>query len=338
MALSELNATRSVMEMLEDYGPTSQCEPVPQDRATEYVRELARGHYENFSVLSRFVPVGLVDDVAAVYAFCRWADDLGDETGTGEDARARSLELLSWWRGELRGCYETGGHVWHPVFVALRQTIIKHDLPMQVFDDLIRAFEQDQRVCEYETWDELLGYCKLSADPVGRLVLMLSGLRPPDEDVENADVYRMSDSICSALQLTNFWQDVRRDLVERDRVYLPSRETGVDGQMLRDWLNRGNEPEVRLAFIKALRQMVDRTWPMFEAGRELPGLVPGKMGSMVWLFYAGGTSVLRRVERVGCTTLWTRPRLGKAGKAGLLLQAWVMGRRRGLGTGKGERR
>ncbi len=178
-----------------------------QAEAEQYTRWLATHHYENFHVVSFLLPKRLHQDFYNVYAFCRWADDLGDEIGD----TAESLRLLAWWRGELEAMY--AGQVQHPVFVALEGTARKYELPKQLFADLISAFEQDQRVTRYANWDELFGYCRCSANPVGRLVLRLCGYSDAERD-------RMSDATCTALQLANFWQDVTVDL-EKDRVYLP---------------------------------------------------------------------------------------------------------------------
>lgn len=296
--------------------------------ARDYVARLTTGHYENFSVLSRLVPARLRDDFAAVYAYCRWSDDLGDETGQSAAAREQSLRLLGWWRGELEGCFrwargETGaGSPRHPVFVALGETIRRHGLPPEPFHHLIDAFEQDQRVTSYDTWDQLLHYCTRSADPVGRIVLALGGhdgSRPGD-----AERIAMSDATCTALQLTNFWQDVRRDLVERGRVYLPAAETGIAASELRDWLGMSDDPAVRIRYIKSLRPLVHRTRELFARGEALPRALGRELGPVVWLFGAGGRHVLGAVERCGCATLWCRPRLGAASKLALVARASLM--------------
>lgn len=327
------------MELLESFGPGGGAcadgvgtgavgvrTPVSVDEAMAYVRGLALGHYENFSVLSSLVPKRLRDDFAAVYAFCRWSDDLGDETGDTSEARVRSTELLAWWRGELDACF--AGNATHPVYVALRQTIVKHGLPKRPFADLIDAFVQDQRVTRYETWEQVVDYCGRSANPVGRLVLLLAGYRPENEPSGDAagralNRFEMSDAICTALQLTNFWQDVRRDLLERDRVYMPSKETGVSPELLRDWMAREHDPAARIAFINALRPLVEKTWALFEKGSALPSMLNAEIRPVVWLFAAGGESVLRSVEATGCTTLWTRPRLTKLKKVSLVARAFV---------------
>ena len=160
----------SVLDQLDTYGP-DHCEPLTHDQAVAYTRELAESHYENFTVVSWLLPERLRDDFRNVYSFCRWADDLGDETGS----RERSVELLEWWRRELDACYD--GQPRHPVFIALSPTIERHDIPRKPFDDLIDAFLQDQRVVRYDTWEQVCDYCTRSADPVGRLVLYLAGYR-----------------------------------------------------------------------------------------------------------------------------------------------------------------
>ena len=175
----------------------------------------------------------------------------------------------------------------------------------------------------YDTWAQVIDYCTRSANPVGRLVLMLAG--HPDVP-ENRELFEMSDATCTALQLTNFWQDVRRDLVERDRIYIPAVDTGITPAMLRKWMGRPNDSEARVPFILGLRGMVEKTWPLFKAGQTLPDRVDPRIRPVIWLFGAGGQAVLNKVERGGCTTLWTRPRLGKVGKVALVARAWLMAR------------
>src|SRR5580704_11685535 len=177
------------------------------DESSSYTHWLATHHYENFQVVSFLLPKRLHQDFYNVYAFCRWADDLGDEIGD----TAESLRLLAWWREQLHAMY--AGRASHPVFVALEDTARRHQLPMGLFDDLIKAFEQDQTVTRYQTFEDLFDYCRYSANPVGRLVLGLCGYR---DEARQA----LSDATCTALQLANFWQDVIVDL-EKDRVYLP---------------------------------------------------------------------------------------------------------------------
>jgi len=322
--MASLDPTKTVMQSLADFGPGGGSASVERSRA--YALEFAQRASENFIVLGRLLPADLVDDFAAVYTFCRWADDLGDEAdpslGADADAaavRARSLELLAWFRGELEG-----GEPSHPVLVALEPTIARHDLTRREFSRLISAFEMDQRVRRYQTWGELMGYCELSANPVGRIVLMMAGLRPPEEEPKNAEAWRMSDAICSALQITNHVQDVRRDLLERDRVYLPSDEVGFDAQDLRRWLHSPDDAAARVRYIRGARGLVDRTSGLYAQGQGLPGLVGGRLGALVGMMAMGGRETLAEIERIGCATLWRRPRVGPARR--ILIAA------RGLGS------
>lgn len=308
------------------------------EEARRRVRALADSHYENFSVLSLLVPEGLRDDFAAVYAYCRWSDDLADETGNDAAARSRSIELLAAWRRQLNHCFafargEESDPPRHAVFIALASTIRRRGLSPEPFHHLLDAFEQDQRITRYETWDQVLGYCKHSADPVGRIILMLDGRRL--DDPAAAGLLRMSDATCTALQLTNFWQDVRRDLLERDRIYIPLADAGLTEQMLRDWLHRDNDPGARVPFIRAMRPLVERTRDLFRTGRPLPRAMASPLSPVVWLFGAGGESVLDSIERIGCTTLWRRPTLTKPRKLWLVSLAVAM---RTLGRFNAEKR
>ena len=175
--------------------------------AQEYCRRLARSHYENFSVATWFLPQRLRQHFFNIYAYCRISDDLGDEVG---DPQA-SLQLLDAWEAELDACYR--GNPRHPVFVALAETVRKFEIPQKPFADLLKAFRQDQTVTRYETFDDVLGYCRNSANPVGHLVLYLCGYRDSERQ-------GLSDFTCTALQLANFWQDVSVDY-SKGRIYLP---------------------------------------------------------------------------------------------------------------------
>ncbi len=299
---------------------------LPLAEARRRCRRLARRHYENFSVLSSLVPRGRRDDFAALYAFCRCADDLGDEPGEPQDRRER----LAWWRAELMACFE--GRPRHPVFVALRPAVEARDLPMKPFDDLIRAFEQDQDTTRYDTWEELLDYCRLSADPVGRLVLMIAGEPRTDE------VFALSDSICTGLQLANHWQDVNRDLRERDRIYIPREMNPIDRfeERLRATVARGFacDHEFLEESRRVIRACVDRTWPLFDRGEGLLEKVSPSTRPCLWLFLEGGRRVLRLIESWNYETALHRPRLSAAVKLVLVARAWL---KAGLSRAGGRR-
>ncbi|MEM6459930.1 MAG: squalene synthase HpnC [Planctomycetota bacterium] len=311
-----------IADDLQRFGPDAPgtSETLGEAEARGYVRGVLRRHQENFAVATRLLPRHLRDDFAAVYAFCRWADDLGDDPAL----RGRHLDLLAWWRDELHACF--AGEPRHPVFLALRPTVEKHDLPRRPFDDLIDAFVQDQSVTRYETWDQLLGYCRRSADPVGRLVLRMWSVRDDEADA-------LADATCTALQLTNFWQDVRRDILERDRVYLPreiASAHGLDLDTLVELTRRDAAAQAGSGdgfreqlphFRGAVREAVGRTWPLFERGRALWVRVPRRQRVDLRLFTLGGEAVLRRIERRDYDTWTARPRVGRWARAGLVLRA-----------------
>lgn len=275
--------------------------------ARRYCARLACGHYENFTVVSWFLPRPLRQHFYNVYAYCRWADDLSDETGNP----ARALELLDWWERELDACY--AGRPGHPVFVALAETVREFDIPADPFRSLLAAFRQDQRVTRYQTYADLLGYCRNSANPVGHLVLYLCGYRDPERR-------RLSDRTCTALQLTNFWQDVTVDLA-KGRVYLPLEECerfGVSEEQLR-------RREFTPAFAALMRFQVERTRALFAEGAPLAAMVEGRVRRDIRLFTRGGEAVLRLIERCGYDVLTRRPSLSRARKVALIAGALLEG-------------
>lgn len=269
-----------------------------------YTRWLATHHYENFHVVSLLLPKRLHQDFYNVYAFCRWADDLGDETGDPRE----SLRLLGWWRGELRALF-AGEPPSHPVFIALAETIRRHHLPVDPFDDLIDAFVQDQTVARYRDWDHLLDYCRRSANPVGRLVLMLCGYRDPER-------FRLSDFTCSALQLANFWQDVAVDL-EKNRIYLPQHLLMRHGCPEQDLLARRPTP----AFRRVMEDAVDYAQELFEQGLPLSRMVDRRLALDIDLFSRGGMKVLDKIRAQDYDVLSSRPAISKTERALLLLQS-----------------
>jgi len=270
----------------------------------ELCAKLARTHYENFPVGSMFLPRRLRAHVFNIYAYCRVCDDLSDETGDPE----LSLRLLEWWRRELSECY--AGRPNHPVFVALKPTIDQFDLPMQPFDDLISAFVQDQQVTRYETFEQLLGYCERSANPVGRLFLCLMGYR----DDARA---RLSDMTCTALQLVNFWQDVGVDYA-KNRIYIPLEDMEHFGY---------SEAELRnnifnAAFARLMRFEADRTRELFIRGAALGRMVEGGGAADVELFSRCGVSLLNAIERANYDVLHRRITVSKGRKMAIAL-GWL---------------
>jgi squalene synthase HpnC len=271
--------------------------------AQAYVRSLATSHYENFHVVSWLLPRRLHQHFFSVYAYCRWADDLGDEVADP----ARALELLDAWEEELRRCY--AGAPRHPVFIALRPTVEECRIPIEPFCDLLTAFRQDQRVHRYPDWDAVLGYCRYSANPVGRLVLYLCGY-------SDAERQRLSDATCTALQLANFWQDVARDL-DKDRIYIPLDRLHAHGLGEEFLFARRFAP----AYAALMRELVERTRRLFEEGLPLAAQVAPELRVDVELFSRGGLSVLEAIERIGYNTLERRPALGRSAKVRLFGRA-----------------
>ncbi|HVS34420.1 MAG TPA: squalene synthase HpnC, partial [Gemmataceae bacterium] len=285
---------------LDHFGPGRSHAPFDLPRARAYCRRLTLSHYENFTVASLLLPRRLLRHFHAVYAYCRWADDLADEAGGGQ----RALDLLAWWRDQLLACY--GGQPTHPVFVALQPTIERFHIPPQPFLDLLSAFEQDQRVKRYATYEQLLDYCRRSADPVGRLVLFLGEAFDETRAV-------LSDCVCTALQLANFWQDVSRDHAI-GRVYLPEEDRRRFGYDDEDLAARRYTP----AFAKLMRCEVERTRELFARGRPLIPLLPTDLRVDVELFLRGGLAVLDRIERAGYDVWARRPVVSKWDKFSLL--------------------
>jgi len=277
------------------------------EEAREYCRRLAESHYENFHVASWFLPKALRPHFHSIYAYCRISDDLGDEVGD----HLVALALLDFWGRELDACYE--GRARHPVFVALAETIRACSIPKEPFADLLTAFRQDQTVGRYETMDDVLAYCRYSANPVGRLVLYASGEANPDTLEER---FRLSDATCTALQLANFWQDVREDFA-RGRVYLPQ-----------DDMENFHISDVDIAdgvatpaFRGLLSHEVNYARALFAEGLPLIGMVNRDLALDLDLFSRGGLEILRAIERADFDVLSARPAISKSRKLALMLRA-----------------
>jgi len=278
--------------------------PVSRARAAAYCRNLAQRHYENFTLCSWLVPRELRPHFYAVYAYCRTADDLADELGDP----AESLIALDCWQHELERCY--AGKVWHPVFVALAGTIETFGIPREPFERLLEAFRQDQFVTRYATHDEVLAYCRNSADPVGRLVLYLGRCHDQERG-------RLADSVCTGLQLANFCQDVANDF-GRGRIYLPQETLAAAGCEESDLANGRPTPALQ----EALRFEVDRAERYLRAGEPLVALVPRELRVDVALFIAGGLAILDAIRRQDFDVWTSRPRVSRFEQLKLLERCW----------------
>jgi squalene synthase HpnC len=278
---------------------------MPLEDAHRYCRQFARNHYENFTVVSWLLPKELYPHFCSIYAWCRWADDLADEVGDTN----RALKLLSWWEGQLNSLY-AGAAPTHPVCVALLDTIEKFDLPQRCFLDLMVAFRQDQWQTRYETHEDLIKYCQHSANPVGRLILHLGRCH-------RADTGRLSDSICTGLQLANFWQDVRRDY-ERGRIYIPKKDQAHFGYTEPDFARKRSTGP----FMQLLGYEVKLARRFLEGGIPLVKLVPATLSLPVQLFIDGGLAILAAIERQEYDVWSRRPKVGGMKKLGLVWNAW----------------
>ncbi|MDO4573789.1 MAG: squalene synthase HpnC [Planctomycetia bacterium] len=289
------------MRDLERFGPGS-SENVTPEFARKYTASLAGKHYENFTVVTFFLPKALRQPFYNLYAYCRWADDLADEAG-------HATHLLDWWETELDAMY--AGRATHPVFVALAETVREYAIPREPFADLLWAFRQDQQTLEYTSREQLLEYCRHSANPVGRLILYLA--RTTD-----AESFRLSDAICTGLQLANFWQDVARDWHERRRIYLPDDDRQRFGATREIWEKGQTTPE----FAALLQEETDWAETFFQTGRPLISRVPKAFRLEIRLFHDGGMAVLSAVRRQNYDVWTRRPVVTKFQKLRLLLKTF----------------
>jgi squalene synthase HpnC len=271
--------------------------------AQQYCVRLATTHYENFPVVTWFLPKRLHQHFYNVYAYCRIADDLSDEVGD----KQRSLLMLDLWEAELEQCYY--GEPRHPVFIALRETVREFGIPQHEFSDLLQAFRQDQIVTHYPRFNDLLGYCQYSANPVGHLVLYLCGC-------QDAERQRLSDYTCTALQLANFWQDVVTDFA-KGRIYLPLEDFAKFGVTERELAERDPTPQ----FLSMMKFEVDRARDWFHRGLPLAKKVDRRLALDIELFSRGGLAILRAIEKQNYDVLTSRPVISKRRKLLLLARA-----------------
>jgi len=273
------------------------------EEAQAYTARLAHSHYENFSVVTWFLPKQLHQHFYNVYAYCRISDDLGDEVGD----KQQSLLLLDEWEAELEQCYS--GEPRHPVFVALRETVREFDIPQHEFSDLLIAFRQDQTVTRFPTFDDVLAYCHYSANPVGHLVLYLCGYR-------DAERQKLADYTCTALQLANFWQDVAVDY-DKGRIYLPLKSLATFGVTEDDIAKRRATPQFRS--LMAFEVSRARDW--FQRGLPLASKVDRHLAIDIELFSRGGMAILDAIQRQNYDVLTRRPVISKARKLWLVARA-----------------
>jgi squalene synthase HpnC len=281
------------MDTLKEY-EARLSDPSDVAGAFRFCQQLADRHYENFPVASRLMPAKVRRHVAVLYAFARIADDFSDEP-EHEGYRA---ERLRDWRSQLDAVGREPAR--HPVFLAMGETLRELDLPKQPFDDLLSAFLQDTEKSRYETFDELLDYCRRSANPVGRIVLMIHGLR-------DADLFRLSDNVCTALQLANFWQDVSVDL-KKDRVYIPQEDFRSFDY---------SEADLRMGvcnerFRELMKFQVSRARSLFDQGKLLSSRLPWPLRLEIRLTWLGGMQVLKLIHKQEFDVLRTRPALKKS--------------------------
>lgn len=292
-------------------GATFPQEDWTVDRAYEICQDIATSHYENFPVGSILVPARLRKHFYSIYAFARIADDFADEQYESSHSIEERLQLLDWWFSLLKASDSARSN--HPVFVALAETRSEFGLPFTLFEDLLSAFRQDVTVQRYEDTDQLLDYCRRSANPIGRLILLLFGHR-------EEQLHRWSDSICTALQLANHWQDVGIDL-DKDRIYLPLSDLRTHGLTVEE-LGR---KEANSAFKELLRYEVGCAQKLFDQGKPLCTAVSGRLGLELRVVWLGGTTILDGIKANDFDVFNRRPVITTADKLAILFKALMKG-------------
>jgi squalene synthase HpnC len=277
---------------------------VPQ--AFQFCEHLTRDHYENFPVASVLVPRDRRPHIYSIYSFARIADDYADEPGL---TMAERIDSLTEWEEHLIDAYR--GHVHHPVFIALRETVDRFEIPIELFQNLLRAFRSDVTTHRYENFEEVLAYCDNSANPIGRLILLLFNYR-------SESTLELSDSVCTALQLTNFWQDVSVDL-QKDRVYIPLDDIREFGYSEEELFQHSLTP----AFKDLMCYQVDRTRQMFGEGRPLLSEVGRDLRMELRLTWKGGSRILQKIEEAEYDVLSQRPTLSFFDKTSLFFSSFV---------------
>ena len=277
--------------------------PWTTERAYAYCEDFVQAHHEIYPVASRFVPAHVRPHLMAVYAFARSADDFADEPAY----EGRRSEALARWEDELNRAAH--GEATHPVFVALADTLERRDLPIPPFEDLLSSYRSDMDVRRYATFSALRSYTARSADPVGRLLLALFGYRQPE-------LVRFADEISTALQLTNFWQDVAKDAA-RDHIYLPAEDLHFFGVSEADVKALKPTKAIR----DLLRYQVARTRALYERGRPLLGMLGNDLKLELGLIWLVGTTILEKIESADYDVFTQRPAIGRRDKALIMAKA-----------------
>jgi len=277
----------------------------------KYCEEIAKNHYENFPVASHLLPREKRKYIYSIYAFARAADDFADEPGI-EGGKEKRLSLLDEWHGKLKDCYN--GKIYDPIFIALKKTVDDCKIPIEPLENLLKAFRQDVQKSRYETFEELISYCTNSANPVGRLVLMIFGCF-------DQEFFKYSDKICTALQLANFWQDVELDL-KKGRAYLPAEDLVKFGYSYDELL----EKRYTESFKKLMEFEVNRTQEFFDEGRKLIELTAkdenlNKLSKELKLTWLGGTEILRKIKEINYDIFNKRPNISKFEKLKIFLKS-----------------
>jgi squalene synthase HpnC len=293
-----------LVDGLARWGPTGQQTLPSLKEASQYCQQLCHQHYENFTVANWLLPRALRRHFCHVYAYCRWADDLADEIDSAEQATG----LLDWWESQLISCFH--GTARHPVFVALAETIREFTIPQQPLADLLTAFRRDQQQCRYDTWEDLLDYCRGSANPVGRIVLHLG--RCYDDRL-----VVWSDSICTGLQIANFCQDVASDFA-RGRIYLPRVSWQRAGYREEDFSAAVYDDRFRRLMIDAVEQAERR----LQAGWPLVNQVPAELRFQLQLFVRGGLAIVHAIRQQQYDVWTRRPQVSRHQKLLLAMRAW----------------
>lgn len=273
----------------------------------QYCKHIAQQHYENFPVASRFVPKEIRPYVWSIYAFARIADDYADEPGF---TLAERIDNLNQWEQFLLECYH--GNPTHRVFAALAETVERFQIPIELFQDLLSAFRADVTINRYETFGGVLEYCRCSANPIGRLVLLLFNYR-------SESMMELSDSICTALQLTNFWQDISVDM-QKDRIYLPLEDFDEFGFPIQDLFAR----KINDRFREMMAFQVQRTAELFVAGKPLLSKVGRDLSYELKLTWNGGMRILKKIHSSDYDVLTHRPVLTLADKMMLLFRSFLL--------------